>query len=268
MIRPVAVLTVAIAIATACAGTPAGQSSTGGVAATELAVYAAASLSDPLQSVKTAYEAGHPGVHLILAFDSSAALRTQIEQAAPADVFLSADLTNPQGLVDAGLAPGPVIPFAGNTLAIVVPSSNPGSIDRPSDLARPGTRIVAAGEKVPITVYTSQLVERLGALPGYPTGFAAAYEGNIVSREDNVKAIVAKLELGEGDAGVVYASDALASDSLTTIQVPAEAAVTATYGGVIVKSSPRAAEAAAFLAWLAGPAGQAMLSRFGFVATS
>jgi molybdate transport system substrate-binding protein len=232
----------------------------------ELAVYAAASLTGPLESVKASYESDHPGIRLTLALDSSAALRTQIEQGAPADLFLSADVTNPQKLVDAGLATGPVTKFAGNHLIVVVPKANPATIETPADLARPGVRIVAAGEKVPITVYTTQLIERLGAQPGYPADFASAYESNIVSREDNVKAIATKVELGEADAGIVYVTDALTSDKLTTIDVPPAAAVTATYGGAVVSASTHEAEAAALLAWLAGPDGQAILADFGFVA--
>ena len=199
-----------VAATAACTGPATSRSQSH--ATVELAVYAAASLTAPLESVKAAYESDHPGIGLTLALDSSAALRTQIEQGAPADLFLSADVTNPQKLVAAELASGPVTKFAGNHLIVVVPKANPASIQTPADLARPGVRIVAAGEKVPITVYTTQLIERLSAQAGYPADFASAYESNVVSREDNVKTIVAKVELGEADAGIVYVTDALASE--------------------------------------------------------
>ena len=255
-----------LAVVAACTGPVADRSPF--AAPADLVVFAAASLTVPLEGVKMTYESGHASQRLTFAFDSSAALRTQIEQGAPADLFLSADLANPQRLVDARWATGPVTPFAGNRLAIVIPGANPGSIERPEDLGRPGMRIVAAGESVPVTVYATDLVTRLGALPGYPAGWAAAYEANIVSREDNVRAIVTKLELGEGDAGVVYATDALASDGLRVIEIPPEAVVTATYGAVVLAASPNVDAAAAFLGWLSGPDGQAALARFGFVALS
>jgi molybdate transport system substrate-binding protein len=263
--QPLAALLLAVAAA-AAGCTTAAASPSPSASPVELAVYAAASLTAPLESVKAAYESDNPGIRLTIALDSSAALRTQIEQGAPADVFLSADVTNPQKLVDAGLASGPVTEFAGNHLIVVVPKANPGSIETPADLARPGVRIVAAGEKVPITVYTTQLIERLGAQPGYPAGFASVYESNVVSREDNVKAIVTKVELGEADAGIVYVTDALVSDKLATVEVPPAAAVTATYGGVVAAASTHGADAAALLTWLAGPDGQAILADFGFVA--
>ena len=259
----VAVLGVALVVAS-CVDRPAGAPPN--AAATEVVVYAAASLTKPLESVKTTYESGHLGTRLTLSFDSSAALRTQIEQGAPADVFLSADLSNPQKLVDAGLAAGSVTKFAGNGLAIVVPKGNPGAIATPADLARPGISIVAAGEQVPITAYATDLVGQLGALPGYPAGFASAYEANIVSREDNVRAVVAKLELAEADAGIAYTTDALGSEKLATVALPPEASVTATYGGVVVAKAAHADAAAAILSWLAGPEGQAVLAKSGFVA--
>ena len=262
-VRVTAVLLV-VAAAAACTGPTASQSPSR--VAAELAVYAAASLTAPLESVKAAYETSHAGVRLTLALDSSAALRTQIEQGAPADVFLSADLTNPQKLDDGGLATGPVTKFAGNHLTIVVPKANPGSINSPADLATSGVRIVAAGEKVPITVYANQLLEKLGALPGYPSAFASAYGANVVSREDNVKAIVTKVELAEADAGIVYVTEAIGSTKLTTVEIPTEAAVAAIYGGVAVAASAHPNEAAAFLSWLAGPDGQAILADFGFTA--
>ena len=84
-------------------------------------------------------------------------------------------------------------------------------IKTPADLAKPGVKIIAAGDAVPITKYANQLVDNLAKSPGYPADFATAYNANIVSKEDNVKAVVAKLELGEGDAGIVYVTDAKAS---------------------------------------------------------
>ena len=264
MIRQAAAALGAALVVAACAARLAGVSPSAAVA--EVAVYAAASLTIPLESVRSAYESSQPGVRLTLAFDSSAALRTKIEQGAPADVFLSADLGNPQRLVDAGLAVSPVIEFAGNHLTIVIPNANPGAIDTPADLARPGVRIVAAGEQVPITAYATQLLTQLGALPGYPADFASAYAANVVSQEDNARAIVAKLELGEADAGIVYVTDAVGSDELSTVALPPGVAVTATYGGVAVVASARSSEGPTFLSWLAGPEGQAILAGFGFVA--
>ena len=237
-------------------------------AAVELTVYGAASLKGALEAVKAAYKTATPGVSLTVATDASSTLRTQIEQGAPADVFLSADQTNPKTLVEGGLADGSAVEFAGNTLTVIVPAANPAGITTPADLARSGVKVIAAGADVPIARYTTQVVANLAGTGGYPAGFAAAYDENVVSKEDNVKAVVAKIELGEGDAAIVYLTDAKASTKVKTIEIPAEANVPATYAGVVVKASPNAAAAHDFLTWLAGPNGQAVLSEFGFVPPS
>ena len=239
-----------------------------GTAAADLEIYGAASLKAALAKVKKAYEAADPGTTLTVSTDSSSALETKIEQGAPADVFLSADTTNPQKLVDGGFASGDVTPFAGNHLVIITPSDNPAGITSPKDLAKPGVKIIAADDKVPITKYATQLVANLAKETGYPTDFAAAYANNIASKEENVAGVVNKIELGEGDAGIVYVTDARSSDKVAPLDVPGSANVPATYGGVVVKASPDQDAAKAFLDWLAGPDGQAILASFGFTAPS
>ena len=237
----------------------------------QLTIFAGASLKASLAEAKAAYTASQfyrHGLVITISTDSSAALRTQIEQGAPADLFLSADTKNPQALVDAGLADGDAVAFAGNALAIIVPGDNPGGVTKPGDLAKPGLKVIAAGDEVPITRYASQLVANLANLPGYPPAFVASYAANVVSREENVAAVVAKISTGEGDAGIVYVTDAAASDAVVTIDVPAEANVSATYAGVVVKASRNGATAHRFLEWLAGPDGQAMLAGFGFLPPS
>lgn len=243
-----------------------GASSSGGSAS--LTVYAAASLKSVLAKVKETYEASHPGTTLTITTDSSAALETKIEQAAPADVFLSADTSNPQKLVDKGLAAGALVKFAGNKLTVIVPAGNPAGIASPADLAKPGVKIVAAEDGVPISKYAGQLIDNLAKQQDYPADFRTAYSANVVSKEDNVAAVVAKIELGEGDAGIVYVTDAKASGKVKTIDVPDAANVSATYGGVVVKASTAGAAADAFLRWLTGSDGQAILASFGFLSPS
>ena len=231
----------------------------------DLTIFAAASLKNMLAEAETAYEAANPGTDLTISTDSSAALETQIEEGAPADVFLSADTTNPQKLVDNGFAAGEPVNFAGNELTVIVPTDNPAGIQSPADLAKDGVRIIAAGDEVPITKYATQLVQNLAAVDGYSADFEAAYAANVVSKEDNVGQVVAKIELGEGDAGIVYVTDAAALDEVTAVEVPDAANVPATYAGVVVGASPNQDASVAFLGWLTGPDGQAVLSSFGFL---
>ena len=231
----------------------------------ELTVYAAASLKGVIEAARTAYEAATPGTSITLSTDASSTLRTQIEQGAPADLFLSADEQNPAALVDAGSTDGPAIDFAGNGVVVIVPTGDTTGIDTPADLARPGVKVIAAGADVPIAKYATRSVIALSLESVYPPDFAARYDANVVSREDNVKAVVAKIELGEGDAAIVYVTDAKASAKVRTIPIPPAANVPVAYAGVVLKSAAHVAAGHAFLSWLAGPGGQAVLARFGFL---
>ena len=252
--------------ATTCAPLPtlpAAPSS--GATLPSLTVFAAASLKKPFTIMGQAWAAQHPGSTLTFSFDASSALRAQIEEGAPVDVFASADLANPQTLIDECLAPAPMTVFAANHLVIVVPTADPAGIDSADDLATPGVRIVAAGDEVPITRYAEMVIDNLAALPGAPAGFADAVHANIVSREDNVSAVLAKIALGEGDAGIVYVSDAANADGVAAIEIPAEANVLAEYGVVAVGGTTVPDGAAAFLGSLNGPEAQAILAQFGFL---
>jgi molybdate transport system substrate-binding protein len=260
--KVVIALTFVLSTLAGCAGSGGSPSAS---AAWTITVFGAASLKAALDKVKGAYEIAHPGTTLTISTDSSATLETQIEQGAPADVFLSADTTNPKKLVDKGLTTGAAVDFAGNSLTVIVPGSNPADIRTPADLSDEGVQIIAAGDSVPITKYATQLAKNLAGQPGYPADFAAKYVANIASKEDNVAAVVGKIELGEGDAAIVYLTDATTSTKVTIIPVPDEANVPATYAGVVVKASTSAETATAFLTWLAGPDGQAILAKLGFL---
>ena len=240
------------------------SASAGGAGPVNLSVYAAASLKGVVEDAATAFEAANPGTAVTVSADSSTALEMQIEQGAPADVFLSADTANPQKLVDAGLALRTAAIFASNKLVIVVPKDNPGGLTTARDLDRSGLRIIAAGDEVPITTYANQVVANIASKYG-PNGLVEVYHAHIVSKEDNVKAVIAKIVLGEGDAAIVYVSDAKASTKVATVAIPDDANVPATYAGVVVKASPNRDAAQAFLDWFAGPAGQAILATYGFL---
>ena len=239
--------------ATSAGGSPAADAGT-------ITVYAAASLSDVFEELAAAYTA-ETDVEVVLSFDASSALRAQIEEGAPADVFASADLANAEALVDAELTDGASRTFARNALAIVVPSDNPAGIEAWGDLAEPGTRVIAAGEDVPITGYATELVDNLAALPDAPDGFADAYATNVVSREDNVRAVLAKVEIGEGDAAIVYETDAQSPD-VTTLAIPERANVVAEYAAVAIADAD--AGAAEFVTWLLDDDAQAILADHGF----
>jgi molybdate transport system substrate-binding protein len=227
-----------------------------------LTVYAAASLQDAFEAIADAY-GDETGVEIVLSFDSSSALRTQISEGAPADLFASADLVNAQQLVDEDLTDGGAIVFAANALAIVVPAEGAESeVTEWQALADPGVRIVAAAEDVPITGYADELLDNLAALPDAPPEFVDAYAANVVSREDNVRAALAKVEIGDGDAAIVYETDASSSTAVATVPVPEEANVVAEYASVTLADA--AEGTVEFASWLGGPEALAILEELGF----
>lgn len=265
--RPlVAVLVMALVATAGCSA--AGASTGHEPDRVRLVVFGAASLRGVLDELRAAYAAAHPEVAIELSTDASSTLATQILEGAPADVFLSADTANPRRIVDAGLADGDAVPIASNELVVITPRDDPGGVATTADLGRDGLRIVAAGPAVPITGYAATLLERLATLPGHPADLPARYERHVVSREDNVQAVVAKIALGEGDVGIVYRTDVLAADGIRMVEVPPEARVVAEYAGVTLAGSSEPDAARAFLAWVAGPDGQAILAGAGFRAAS
>lgn len=247
---------VAVTVAAGCGSAPA--------APAQLTVLAASSLSGSLVDLSAAWKTTHPNTTLVSSTGATSALKTQIEQGSPADVLLGADTTNAQALIDDGNGVGPLTKFATNLLTVIVPASNPKSIQTPADLAKPGVCIIGAGADVPITKYATMLVTNLATRSEYGADFATKYTANLCSMEDNVGAVVSKVSLGEGDAAIVYVTDAKSGHNLLTIAVPADSNVLATYGGVAVKASTSASTAADFLTWMRGADAQAVLAAHGF----
>ena len=226
----------------------------------DLTVFAAASLRDVVDELEVAWLEEHPGVPLTVATDASNVLAAQIQEGAPADVFMSADTLRPRQLNEAGFTAGDPVPFAGNHLRLVA-ALNADEVQVPADLAQPGIRLVGVSEGVPVTAYTHEVSAGLAATMTQPQAFAEALAANVVSREDNVRAALAKVELGEGDAAFVYATDARGSSDVREVPLPPAVDVIATYAAVQVSDRPMAA---AFVEWLGGPVATGVITGAGF----
>ncbi len=227
-----------------------------------LTVFAAASLHDAMAGLELAWAAERPDAPLTIATEASNVLAAQIGEGAGADVFISADRRRPRELAEAGLTGSQPVPFARNRVTIVVPAAD-GHVRQPADLAIPGTRLVAIGRGVPITGYADEALARLAATMDDPESFSQAVGANVVSREDNVRAALAKVALGEGDAAVVYRTDAASSEAVREIPFPAEVTVTAEYAAVAVSERKLATE---FVEWLGSAAAVEVLQTAGFEA--
>lgn len=212
-----------------------------------LTVLAASSLADVLPALdpRPAYS-----------FAGTNALASQIANGVPADVLLSANTSIPEALYAKGLVERPVV-FTRNALVLVVPKGNPAGIRGVSDLARPGTSVVVAGPDVPVGAYTLEVLRRLG--------LDERIRPNIASRETDVRSVLAKIQLGQGDAGFVYATDArTAPDDVDTIELPASAQPDVDYALAVVSRSRHRRQAKAFVAEVRGREGQAAFARYGF----
>jgi molybdate transport system substrate-binding protein len=190
-------------------------------------------------------------------FGSSTALATQITNGAPADVFMSANTTAPAALYAAGVVEKPVI-FTRNTLAVVVPKSNPAGIKSVYDLTKPGIKIAEAAPTVPVGSYTLQVLNQMG--------LNAAVQSNVVSQETTDANVVAKVATGQVDAGFVYLSDfVIDPKDLALVKVPAWAQPKIAYSMAIVTKSPNQQAAQAWINKVMSPAGQAIFVKNGFL---
>ena len=237
-------------------------SRTGG---TTLTVFAAASLTDSFKAIGQAFQAAHSGVNVTFSFAGSQQLRTQIEQGAKADVFASADTKNMDPLKTAKLLGSDPQIFTKNVLTVILPKTNPAGLKTLQDLTKPGIKLVFEDASVPAGNYTLQILDKLSADAAYGADFKTKVLANVVSKETDVKAVVSKVSLGEGDAGVVYTTDAqVAADKLSTIAIPDKYNVVATYPIAVVKAGPNATVAQQFVDFVLSSAGQAILAKYGF----
>jgi molybdate transport system substrate-binding protein len=212
-----------------------------------LTVFAAASLTDVLPRIDAAQR---------YSFGGSNALAAQIQQGAPADVFASANTALPQQLFAKGLVTKPVV-FTRNALVLIVPASNPAGIHSVYDLRRSGVKLVVAAPAVPVGGYTLQILQNMA--------LTSVLE-NVVSRESDVREVLAKVALGEADAGFVYSTDArTVAGKVAVLKLPAWAQPKVQYGVAVVKASPNRAAAQAYVAKLLGKTAQKKLVAAGFL---
>ena len=232
--------------------TSGGDGGGGGAGEESIRVFAAASLTDAFGDIADTFEARNDGVTVELNFAGSSALRQQIVEGAPADVFASADEQNMAQLVDAGQVEDPAV-FATNRLQIVVPADDPGGVRSLEDFADGALLIGLCAEEVPCGDLARRALAAAGVTPSIDT------------YEPDVRALLTKVEAGELDAGLVYATDvASAGDRVVGIDLPSEADLAARYPVAEVSSSGRGALADAFVRFVLGPDGQAILRDHGF----
>jgi molybdate transport system substrate-binding protein len=223
----------------------------------DITVFAAASLTDALKNVAAAYEKAS-GDRVVLNLGASSLLARQIREGAPADVFVSADEAQMDGLEKAGLlVPGSRRALLSNTLVIVVASDGGARVESPEDLKSVKTLALAEPKVVPAGVYAKQYLEKLGLWD--------ALAAKIIPTE-NVRACLAAVESGNADAGIVYRTDALVSKKVRIAwSVPAGEGPRISYPVAIVKDSARVGAAQRFASYLGSEPARDAFARHGFL---
>jgi molybdate transport system substrate-binding protein len=219
----------------------------------DITVFAAASLTDAFTAVGETFTEANPDAKATFSFDASSALVTQITEGAPADLFASADTANMDKLTTAGLNGTEPVIFATNLLTIIVPPGNPKGITGVADLAKPDLKVVLCAAEVPCGKYAQQILTTAGVAV------------TPVSLEQNVKGVVTKVTADEADAGIVYVTDVIAEgDAAAGVEIPADINVVAEYPIASVKASTNSEVDQAFIDFLTGPDGQAIMAKYGF----
>jgi molybdate transport system substrate-binding protein len=233
----------------------------------DLTVFAAASLKDAFSEAADVLGKRNPPIAVRYSFAGSQQLVLQLEQGAAADVVASADQRWMQVAQDGGLVAGTPVIFARNRLLVITPASNPGRIDRLEDLGKRGLKLVLGAEAVPVGKYSREALDRLRDAPGFGTDYSKRVLRNLVSEEENVKAVVSKVQLGEADAGIVYVSDVTppVRKAVRTIEIPDPYNVVAAYPIAVLRQSQQPAAARAFVEYITSAEGQAVLARHGLL---
>ena len=219
----------------------------------ELLVSAAASLTDAFADLESAFEEENADVDVVLNLGSSSALREQILEGAPTDVFASANTPNMDQVAEAGELSGEAEIFVTNSLQIAVPTGNPADVTGLEDFAREELLIGLCAEDVPCGDFGRKALDNGGVTPSIDTN------------EPDVRALLTKIEAGELDAGITYVTDVLStSGTVEGIEIPAEVNVIAEYPIATLAGAPSPDAAAAWVEFVLSDDGQAILTSYGF----
>jgi len=240
---------------TATTGAPAATGAGQPAVAGNIVVFAASSLTEAFGEMGTAFTAANPKAKVTFNFAGSSDLVTQIGQGAPADVFISADDANMKKLTGAGEAVGSPVSVARNSMEIIVEKGNPKKIAAVSDLTKSGLIVVLCAATVPCGSNAAKVLKNANVAVT-PKSF-----------EDKVKGVVTKVSAGEADAGIVFVTDVKAAGSSAEgVEIPDGINAISNYPMVVTKESTNPVVGKAFIDFVASPAGQAILAKFGFLA--
>ena len=231
-----------------------------------LTVSAAASLTEAFSEIGAQFESANPQLKVTFNFAGSQELAQQIVQGAQVDVFASANQKQMDVVLGETRLPGSAAKvFAHNRLVVVFPAANEAGLKTLADLAKPGLKLVLAGSEVPVGQYSLDFLDKAADSGTFPVDFKDVVLHNVVSYEQNVRAVLTKITLDEADAGIVYATDiGAARDQVGTLDIPDDLNVIASYPILALPGRPQTSAAQAFVDFVLSPAGQQVLEKYGF----
>ncbi len=233
-----------------------------------LTVLAAASLTESFTEIGALFESQNPGVTVVFSFAGSQQLAQQIGQGAEADVFASASKKYMDAVVETNhIEKENAKTFVKNRLVVVYPRDNPFRLTTLKDLAKPGLKLDLADKSVPAGQYSLDFLDKAIQDSAYGPAFKDEVLKNVVSYEDNVKAVFTKVALGEVDAGIVYVTDITpdGADKVGRLDIPDELNTIANYPIAPLSASKNADLAKALVDLVLSPAGQGILEKHGFI---
>lgn len=255
MNRVVVVAVVLAGLVLGACSTSSSNAGPSGTGSAELTVFAASSLTAAFNQVGSDFESANPGTTVTFNYGSSTDLATQIGSEGTADVFASAS-----GTAMDTVAKNPGVTdrtdFATNQLVIITPTDDPAGVSTLQDLTKPGVQVVLGAAGVPVGDYARQLLDE--------NKLTDEVMPNVVSNEPDDASVVAKVNSGEADAAIVYASDVASNTDVRSVPIPTDQNVVATYPIAVVTGSPNAAVAKSFVTYVTGSQGEATLAQYGF----
>lgn len=230
-----------------------------------LTIYAATSLTDAFERLASEFLGSYPDSEFVLNFASSSKLAAQLLAGAPADIFASANSSQMELVVaDGRISEDAVQSFATNRLVLIVPVDNPAEIAGIEDLGRKSLLLVLAVTGTPIRDYTDAMLDSHNSV--YGDDFSERVLDNLVSEESNVRQVVARIALGEADAGIVYQTDVTDEVRGDVITIPIEDRHNqmATYPIATLDDAALPEFSETFIAFVRSEAGQSILRELGF----
>lgn len=225
----------------------------------QLTVFAAASLTETLNEISEQYKTVAPNVELVFNFDSSGTLKTQIEEGADCDLFLSAAQKQMNALEEENLInTGTRIDLLENKVVLAVPEGNPADIQSFEDIGTDKCKLVALGnDDVPVGSYSIEILTNLGILDELESG-------NKITYGSNVKEVTTQVKEAAADCGIVYATDAYSAGLETVDEATADECRQVIYPAALTTSTAHAEEAQAFLDYLTTDDAAAIFESVGF----